>query len=708
MSPSRRGSRRGGPDAGEPTQTSLLSGENAPYLPAAHLAERADASPGFQLRRLVLRGANVEPAELRLRPGLNVVVGPSNTGKSFAFYLLDFLFGAQSLRKRPAEAAHYDEAVLEIETDVGETFTVRRPLGERAFRWYDVPVDRAGGPGTKVATLALRHAVGRVDTISAQYLALSGLADRRLVRSRQAGTTQPLSFRNVVRLTMIDEARILSDGSPVRGANRVENPAEESLFALLVTGRDASDLVVTENPEARRGRLQAQADLLDTLIARLDAEVEAGDPRADREGDTAAEIERQRAALDATIGGLEAELAASAQSMEEAIQISAEAGSSLVRLRSRLLVVRELLGRFDLLRQSYETDLARLRLIADGNDLLEQLPPVVCPTCGQQLGGVHDHPTSDPAGEGAARLRVTASDALPGQPLGDEVRAACAGEARTIRGLLADLRGAVADLRTEEADLAEEARESDRQIRELDGRVREQFRPRLVAASAELRRAVAARQQVLSRQGARRERARLVEERYEITRQLDAIQRRQPRGPAAADEAPEPGTEALATAVRELLLAWQLPDVGSVRFDRAGMDLVVGGRPRADQGKGVRALWFSAFVIGLMRACRREGRPHPGFVVLDSPLTTFRGGVRPARGPDDVPETIEQAFFRSLATTSAHPDAREQIVVFENKEPPDDIAAIANVVRFSGAGGDGREGFVPSPVAPDARPVPQA
>src|SRR5689334_2283523 len=101
MSPS-RGNRRTAGAGGDPSkrvpkgkasEPELLGEGNKPLLPAAYFGERIAVPPGFQLRRLLLLGTNVQPAELRFTPGLNVITGPSNTGKSFAFVCLDFMLG---------------------------------------------------------------------------------------------------------------------------------------------------------------------------------------------------------------------------------------------------------------------------------------------------------------------------------------------------------------------------------------------------------------------------------------------------------------------------------------------------------------------------------------------------------------------------------------------------------------------------------------
>jgi len=128
----------------------------------------------------------------------------------------------------------------------------------------------------------------------------------------------------------------------------------------------------------------------------------------------------------------------------------------------------------------------------------------------------------------------------------------------------------------------------------------------------------------------------------------------------------------------------------------------VDGKPRISHGKGVRALLHAAFSIGLLRFCMKKNLPHPGFLVLDSPLTSYKEGRDRPSGEDRTREiaeskidpTIENGFWVSLKELSRD----IQIVVLDNKEPPSAIASIIDYTYFAGkkAAKGQRIGFIPS------------
>jgi hypothetical protein len=86
---------------------------------------------------------------------------------------------------------------------------------------------------------------------------------------------------------------------------------------------------------------------------------------------------------------------------------------------------------------------------------------------------------------------------------------------------------------------------------------------------------------------------------------------------------------------------------------------------------------------------RGDALPHPGWVILDSPLTTFKEKNEPNLG-EEVSGEIQNAFFDHLSTLNG-----EQIIILENKIPSPKIQSKINFIEFVGFEGQGRNGFFP-------------
>lgn len=107
------------------------------------------------------------------------------------------------------------------------------------------------------------------------------------------------------------------------------------------------------------------------------------------------------------------------------------------------------------------------------------------------------------------------------------------------------------------------------------------------------------------------------------------------------------------------------------------------------RGKGLRAITHAAFTLGLLAHCRSSHIPHPGFVILDSPLLAYR---EPDGKEDDLRGTdLKEQFYGYLQTL---PKDR-QVIVVENTDPPDAIKNLEQVEMFSKNPYSGRYGLFP-------------
>jgi hypothetical protein len=145
----------------------------------------------------------------------------------------------------------------------------------------------------------------------------------------------------------------------------------------------------------------------------------------------------------------------------------------------------------------------------------------------------------------------------------------------------------------------------------------------------------------------------------------------------------------LSEQISSLLDAWKFPFHTDVHYSQEEDDLYVGGQLRRGHGAGVRAVTHAAFTVGLMRYCLAENTPHPGFVVIDTPLNNFKG-VSDDQDDPELTRDVHTATLFDLARNT-----QGQIIVIENVEAPASILDLASVHRFSGPQGSGRQGFYP-------------
>jgi hypothetical protein len=155
-----------------------------------------------------------------------------------------------------------------------------------------------------------------------------------------------------------------------------------------------------------------------------------------------------------------------------------------------------------------------------------------------------------------------------------------------------------------------------------------------------------------------------------------------------------------AQTVSKVLTEWRFPGDRHVSFDDGAYDLRIDGKNRRDNGKGVRAVTHSAFKVALLLFCRERNLPHPGFVVLDTPLLTYRDPIR-TNSPLSADEqalrntSLKQFFFEHLSRVSE----LGQVIVVENVDLPSNIGSFANVETLTGDPNNARFGLFPRPAA---------
>lgn len=126
-----------------------------------------------------------------------------------------------------------------------------------------------------------------------------------------------------------------------------------------------------------------------------------------------------------------------------------------------------------------------------------------------------------------------------------------------------------------------------------------------------------------------------------------------------------------------------------MRYDRSEQDLIAGDQVRAAHGKGVRAILHAAFTTALCQYCLDRDIDHPGFIILDSPLVTYR-----APDENESAATIEagvaDAFSRDIQDRFSG-----QIIVMENTDPATPLGPESVDIPFTKVESTGRYGFFP-------------
>ena len=611
------------------------------------------AITGFQIRRLTLVGRGVPNAEIQFNEGLNVVSGPTDTGKTFIVQCIDYMLGGKDAPESIPEATQYETIRLTLSVSVDDDEVVL----ERSIRNGNFKLVR---PNQADAILAAKHTAGNKDSVSQYLLNLSGLAGKK-VRTNKEGVTREVSFRDLARLIVVEEETIISKRSPTLTGQHTTGTAEGAVFRLLLTGVDDSSLISSEDPKVAKGRQAGKVEMLDLLLNQTKermAEIQLP-------GDVPA-WQSQLAQIETLFEAAQKELAVEQQNAAQLEDKRRAELSNLRQLESRTGVLRELQRRFALLEQQYLSDLRRLESIAEASVRLSQMNEERGPVCGATAEHQeHEHQKADAAPEDVAQ--------------------SCRAEAAKIRLLISDLHLTRSNNDREIARLEGLSLDAKERVRTVATQLSEMLKPRVEVALQRLRESQTRRdtyRHALELDGRVNELQGLLGE-LGLTTPGKRTELESPR--VRSDEA-----EAFSQEVESLLRAWHFPGLDRVTFSESDQDIVISGRTRASHGKGVRAIAHAAFNLALLKSCIKAEMPHPGFVLIDSPLVVYR---EPDTDEGGFSRDVKDAFYRSIAE-----DFRaSQVIIFENEDPPSDLGTDANIIRFTGSS-HGRQGFIPKNV----------
>lgn len=608
------------------------------------------------LKAISFLGPDVDPAHILSEYGLNVICGASDTGKSFLVEAVDYLLGGKELRDIP-ELAGYDRARVSIESSKFGTWTFERSIAGGNYRIVEGLLDETLEI-EEYEKLKLKHAAGRDDNISGWLLNAIGLLDKSL-RKNALGVCRSLSFRDLARLIIVNEEEIIRQDSPYLTGQYTTATAEKSCLKLMLTGIDDSAIVPAESSKESESRDLAKIELLEQWITDTEEDI-------DEFGNTKEELEDQLRRLRRSIADSKAQLSTAQFQLREVTGERREIVQRREAIKDRLDDIENILERFALLKAQYVTDLQRLTAIEESGSLFVHQAKVDCPLCG--ASPEHQHTIETCEGD-----------------IESVVHAAVA-EMEKIQKLASDLDSTVISLRDESQRLGVQLEEVENEFSRVDERIRGAITPNVSDQQSSYSELIDARSGV--------------KQKLSMFERLDKLQLQ--KSEILGEGSQEGASEAkiklglptrtlhdFSKTVESILKAWDFPDAGSVHFDESAMDFVINGNLRGNRGKGLRAITHAAATLGLLEFCKSRSLPHPGFVVLDSPLLAY---YKPEGDDDNLQgSALKQKFYKYLI--EEHSDS--QIIVLENEHPPDAFEDQLELTVFTKNPHEGRFGLFP-------------
>lgn len=597
---------------------------------------------GFIFTELRLYGENVQDAIIKFTKGLNVISGPSNTGKTLIFECLDYMLGSSDKPKSPEKIRPYSKIYLELKSEE-EYYTLESGFTSTFFNLYKCKISEIHKfPYPEV--LKKKHDSKSSDNISKFLLKLNNISDKK-IRKNKKGNANSLSYRNLIKFSLIDEVRIITKNSPIY-THYMHMTEESNVFKYIITGKDDSSVSVKLSSD-EIARRKGKIEILKNIIVESDY--------LNLEGYELGEINEQLSKIEKSLKENQQKFDNIRKSYLDIEDKYKTKSVELIETQGAFQEILELFKRSSILEKQYFSDIDRLKSTIEASSFLSSSTTHSCPVCHSEIDEEIDELSLN------------------------EIEIACKNEINKIHSLLNELSSSRAIIISEKNKL----QNSKDLLNEETNSLKQELS---VGIGTELNEII----EVISKLSNKKSQLLGIKNNlekavgYENT--ISTLEESLPNDITKdnIDTITKSNITPLCKKMTEILKGIKIKK--DVSFNIKALEFELAGELRNEFGKGYRAIYYAVFITALQELLLSKEYAI-GVPVLDSPLVTYR---KPDSEGEGIDEDLAMNFYRYIAKSNI-----EQFIIIENEEPPSDIKDIINHIRFSGVKGRGRFGFIP-------------
>jgi len=599
-----------------------------------------DNQNGFLIQKLILVGDNVEPAYIEFEKGLNVIFGPSDTGKTFIFQCIQFLLGKSDIPKRIPESKKYRIGYLQISTYQLQPYTLARVLNGGDTKVYDLEYE----------TINQKSEFDEKNNtqLSDFLLSICNMANKK-ARKNQKGETKNITFRMLQNFFLLGETELQMEMSPVQKDQYTDKTYLENIFKYLITEVDDGDAVIKVE-KSTIDKKTSRLELLDELIVSTKDELS-------EYTDGSSTIDDQLKKLSISIEETKNKHIELKEIYNKHQKERTNIESSIMVKKSRLNHLAELIKRANILNEQYLNDIDRLKSTIEACQALTFLEKSHCPLC------------KNPIEE-----ELDISSVIEASNI----------EINKIELLNKELIETVKMFKDEQNTLKEDIGNNEKIIIDI-----------LEIMENDINQSMKKTQEDLTRffnEKSLLETALVLN--YKLQKYLldkgiitKFIERTKENKQVEFQELSLTMVLPLMNKIKTILKTINLQDFNTLSFSEKLRDIVIDDKGRQEFGKGYRALLYSVFIIGLTKLLQEKSF-QIGITIFDSPMVTYKPS---ASYSDD--DTISVDLAENLYNYVAENFSDSQVIIIENMTPPKNEKI--NIIEFTKNKNVGRYGFIP-------------
>ena len=593
---------------------------------------------------------------LSLENGLNIVYGPSNTGKSLILDCIDFMFGGEARRLYKKELKLRNVAIRIVHD--GKEISLSRALYKKNKKGEVKPNNIIVIIGDEKYTGSFSTGKGSKKTppLYKFWLHIMGIEDGVKIIADMEFTPNNLTVRTFIHTFLINETRMVGENSILKnGQGYTKNIPVSTIMSLIYLATGNTFLKDGFTPETKgtvlREKRAAARRLVDLSIHAL-REEKVTSLDAPKDGRTVKELQD-------TIEELMEEISGAENALDNASAKSSELARDLVETDKLISESEVLKNRYDALRTQYEADIQRLTFIAEGDMHSDLLPQIEhCPFCNGEL----DKEKSESCVEAAIA------------------------EVSKIEKKIKDLKQADINILSEIQVLRKKRLAIIEQRKDIQSCIRAELQPRVnrlrnefLEYSAALEHAKAA--ELVDTFN------RILNEQLEVINSENQEEENSLRFNVRAkinEFLKEPFNRYLAQTLSEC----KYENLTGSRFDENICDVVVGGSEKMSQGKGFRAFLNTVLALVVQETLHEYNMFQPHLLVLDSPILSLKEREE-TTGTEVTTDGMRSGLFKYMIS---HEENR-QTIILENEIPNIDYSGV-HMIHFTKKEGDEMYGLI--------------
>ena len=604
----------------------------------------------FHITEIIATGPKVKYSSIPFKDGVNIIHGPSNTGKSYVISCIDFIFGGDI--PFTMGSTGYDTVGMRLESDDGAVAYLERKIVDGKKGETGAGTVRVESPFDDIEDGAFSI---QKKEYSDFLLRLMGIQKRPQIISNQDYELADLTFRSIFHFFFIDESSILTKQTVFD--SRKYNKINMSLMGLLflLTGNSFSKVVPAEDKETREKKAAQKAGVIIYLNQKIK---ELTKRREQLEIDVAGMTDVD---MDQKIEDILREIEITDSQIMNANARSRSLLAKIYEVSTKLEEARFLQNRYRALHTQYTSDIKRLRFIIDGERKKPDIPQILkCPFCD------HEMPEKSPG-------RISYVEASTA-------------ELNRINLQLDDLRGAEQDVQVEITALEAQIKALNEENESVMGLVNKKLRPRM----NELRQTVDSYKRILQ---TRQELFAIDSMATELN--TDAAQNQTEEEEEykkfnARNMFPKEKWQDLSDQFATMVKACAYPGFLTARVELDTCDAVVNGKYKKDEGKGYRAYLNSIMLFNLLKVLERTAKYAFHILVLDSPILSLKEKKKIVSEKEKATPGMRESLFRYIIQNCGN----NQVIIAENELPENVDYKSANLIEFTMDEKEGRYGFL--------------